>query len=177
MLFLPRPWERRRESSVLPNQGGKVCSRFCLFPFFIPPFIFTPGCSDGAYLEQPADLPCSHVRCQSRLLPRGSPVTRQAGPAPRPSPAAAAFPGKAGTFLTWSWCAGVLLGELVVWLDPKAWAWGRQNIAAGCVPPGVESCQARGHRSFPLLLPTVQLRPPKMRLLEWGCGREVVYLV
>lgn len=52
MLFLPRPWERRRESSVLPDQGGKVCSRFCLFPFFIPPFILTPGCSDGAYLEQ-----------------------------------------------------------------------------------------------------------------------------
>lgn len=64
---------------MLPNQGGKVCSCFCLFPLFIPPFIippfiFTPGCGDGAYLEQPADLPCSHLRLQSRLLPWGSPV-------------------------------------------------------------------------------------------------------
>lgn len=49
-------------------------------------------------------------------------------------------------------------------------------MAAGCVPPGVESCQARGHRSFPLLFPTVQLRPPKMRLLEWGGGGRLPVL-
>ena len=126
--LLPRPWERGRESSVLPNLGGKVCSRFCLFPLSIRRVIFTPGRSHGAIPAAAADLPCRHAGFQSQLLPRGSQL---------PSPLPPRLPAleKPARLLTRTWGAGVLPGGLVAWLGPRAWAWGGRAWLRGAFLP------------------------------------------
>lgn len=109
--------ETERESSTLPNQGGKVCCRFCLFSLFIPWFIFTPGCSRGRLIYWAATLDFKAGSCLE-VQPRystGSPSS------PILSRSSVEKPTR---FQTWPRCAGVPLGELVAWL-------GRSSLGLG----------------------------------------------
>lgn len=90
------------------TREGRFVPASASFPYLSPRFSSPLAAATERTRSSP---PVSTVRFQSWLLPRGSPVTRQAIPAPRPSPTAAAFPGKAVPFLMWTQSAVSCLGS------------------------------------------------------------------
>lgn len=83
VLFLPRLWEKTEFSSSQLGREGLFL--FLPLSHVYPPFIFTPGCSDGMSLEQPPQVSDLALACSS---------TAPASPASHSS----SFPGKAGVF-------------------------------------------------------------------------------
>lgn len=131
VLFLPRLWQR--QSSVLPNWEGKVCSCFCFFPMFIPR-LSSPL---AAAMECPWS---SQVTSQTWLLPLACSSTG--------SPCFPAFPQqllpwKSQAIPAWARRAGVLLVEL---LGSISRGWGRQDV-----PPGRNPARPRHLHHFHFL--------------------------
>lgn len=76
-----------------------------------------------------------------------------------PSSQAAAFPSRASTLVPDKDVLCVLLGSRFPSFIPAS-GLGEGSVSAA-------QCRQEGSRSFPLCLPTVQLRCPKMRLSGW----------
>lgn len=160
-IWLPLQAASCRERCCLcPGHGrdrGTVQSFFPRAGSFFPAFASFPGLSPR--LSSPLAAAMVPV-CSSPLIsqPPGSPGTGHAGPAPLfPS---SCLPQQSQHPCSRRGCALRPAGEPFPQLYPSVWARGRQSVSAA-------PCRQEGSRSFPLCLPTVQLRCPKMRLSGW----------